>query len=364
MDGALTSRQTGGVSAGIGLLLAIGLLCPTVTIAAEGDARPFWRGGEYGLDTRLNLMERSTSEVLLAQAEGQPADAHPSETQTQEPEWELLPMLPLLKDKAAAAGIRLPLAFGVSVVGFRINRDIDVKSVSVGSSADQMVPVDQWISFDVGVQVDTITARVDTWVLPFLNVYGLYGNIKNESDVLFKVTVQNDVTGPVPNPTPPPPFTNGVILPAGTYTIPTQGQMDGSVYGLGVTLAGGYDRYFLTLDNNYTWANVGAAFDYTINTLMSTVRTGVRDQWGDREWRLWVGGTLWNTDRDLEGVLTAVDQGGTPRTLYFSVEQEPVTQQNFVVGGNIEYNRHLNFLLEYGFLRDVSVYLVGVNARF
>jgi hypothetical protein len=59
-----------------------------------------------------------------------------------------------------------------------------------------------------------------------------------------------------------------------------------------------------------------------------------------------------------------VDSGGTPRSLYFSVEQEPVTQQNFVVGGNIEYNRHLNFLLEYGFLRDVSVYLIGVNARF
>jgi hypothetical protein len=348
----------------LGLSIAAILSLSTAAIGTEGAPRPYWLQDHDGLELRLSGTALTTPLLQLAQSDDPQPDVPPSDAPVKNPEWELLPMLPLLRDKAEAAGIRLPLAFGVSVVGFRINRDIDVKSVSVGRSADQMVPVDQWISFDVGVQVDTVTARVDTWVLPFLNVYGLYGTIKNESDVLFKITVQNDVTRPIPNPTPPPLVIDDVVLPAGTYTIPTQGEMDGSVYGLGLTLAGAYDRYFLTLDNNYTWANVGAAFDYTINTLMSTVRTGMRDRWGDREWRLWVGGTLWNTDRDLEGVLTAVDSGGTPRSLYFSVEQEPVTQQNFVVGGNIEYNRHLNFLLEYGFLRDVSVYLIGVNARF
>jgi hypothetical protein len=139
--------------------------------------------------------------------------------------------------------------------------------------------------------------------------------------------------------------------------------MDGTVYGAGITLAAAYQRFFLTLDNNYTLADVGSAFDYTIKTLMSSVRTGVRDRWRDHNWRLWVGGTQWNTSRDLTGFLN-VDVNGTPTPLYFSVVQEPLTQQNFLVGGNIEYNRHVNFLFEYGFLRDVSVFLLGVNARF
>jgi hypothetical protein len=276
---------------------------------------------------------------------------------------ELLPMLPFLKDKAAEAGEVLPLSLGVGLVYLRIDRDIVVNDISVGTDPNSLVSINDFISVDVGVEVQNATLRVDTWIFPFLNAYLLGGEIRNKSDVLFTVNVQSDVTRPVTNPSPPPLVINEVILPAGSYSMPSQGALEGEVYGGGITLAAGYKRFFLTLDNNYTVANVGAAFDYKINTLTSSVRTGVRDTWRNINWRLWVGGTRWDTDRNLDGSFT-VDVAGTPRTLYFSVDQEPVTKENYIAGANVEINPHFNIVLEFGFKDDMRSLLAGLNTRF
>ena len=75
-------------------------------------------------------------------------------------------------------------------------------------------------------------ARFDTWILPFLDVYGLAAVLDGQAeDVAFKVN-------PIPGlPALPIPST---IAPS--YT--------GHFYGVGATLAGGYKAFFASYDIN------------------------------------------------------------------------------------------------------------------
>src|SRR4249920_2960102 len=71
-------------------------------------------------------------------------------------------MLPFLGEEARKLGHELPEPFGVGFV-----------YANLGSSAD----------------VDNVNVKLDAWLLPFLNVYGIVGKIKNKSDTHLEVTL-------------------------------------------------------------------------------------------------------------------------------------------------------------------------------
>jgi len=83
--------------------------------------------------------------------------------------------------------------------------------------------------------VDVALARFDAWLLPFINVYGLFGYVHNDS------TTRGTVTVPA------------LGLPGSrTFYFSGKTTLDGFVGGGGVTLAGGYRELFFMADVNYT----------------------------------------------------------------------------------------------------------------
>lgn len=272
------------------------------------------------------LNESGLQEEQIAQAQDRPR--------------ELVPSLPIWKEKAAKVGETLPMSLGASIAYLGLQRDIDVSNVEVGFDPANMQTINDFLAFDVNVEVQTVSARFDAWLFPFLNVYGILGEIWNESDVKVSVTL--------------PPALGG-----GTAVLPTNGNLSGTVYGAGVTLNGGYNRFFMVLDNNITYAAMDGALDYKIQTLMTTVRVGMRDRWKNTNWRIWFGATRWDTDRNLSGSIPFGSQ-----TLYFNVDQSPKTTENWNLGVNLEFHPRFNVVTEYGFKDDMQSILISTNFRF
>jgi hypothetical protein len=234
--------------------------------------------------------------------------------------------LPLMAEEVEKRGIELPLPFGVSFNTVLLRRDVEVKEVA-GAINGPPRDLSRFIGVDTNTSVSSLTLRLDAWLLPFLNLYALGGYMQNSPNLSFTLTL----------PTLVPPGTREV-------TVNTTGELDGSVFGGGITLVGGYKDFFLSLDTNLTYADLGGNFDQEIDVILYSLRTGWRGQVGNAMMNIYVGGMYWDSEREVSGSIPL--PGGD--TLFFKVLQEPVEPFNLNFGMNVEISRHFQLVTEYG----------------
>lgn len=249
-------------------------------------------------------------------------------------------ILPLLAQKALDAGEEIPLPFGVSIAYYYVDRDIEVSDVSASINNNPLQSVDNFISFDVGTTVHTATVRLDTWIFPFLNVYGLFGHVDNSSEVRAKVNI------------------------GGTdYNIQADGGFVGTTSGLGAVLAAGYSDFFMTLDANYIYTDLGNAFTSRFQGQIYNARAGWKGKINDHNTRIWLGATYWDTERTMSGSIPV--NGGPIQKINFEVTQRPVNPSNFSIGCNYEFNPHYNIVVDLGSnFKDATIFLLSLNYRF
>lgn len=246
-------------------------------------------------------------------------------------------LLPILGQKAIDAGEEIPLPLGISVAYYYVSRDINVKSVSASLNDNPLRPLDDYINFDVSTRVQTTSVRLDAWILPFLNVYGLVAALDNESDIRATVNI------------------------GGTdYPIQADGSFSGTGTGFGVVLAGGYMNYFMTIDANYIYSDLGDRFDTRFEGQIYNARAGWKGKINTHNTRIWLGASYWDTEREMSG---SVPVGG--QTVNFSVVQKPVNPGNVSLGFNYEFTKKVNMVMDYGFnLDDANIFLISLNYRF
>ena len=248
--------------------------------------------------------------------------------------------LPLLGQKAIDAGEEIPLPLGISVAYYGVQRDIDVASVSASLNDNPLQSVDQYVSFDVRTEVQSATMRLDAWLFPFLNVYGLFGGIDNTSDIRADVSIGG---------------TN--------YNIRADGSFSGLTTGFGVALAAGYADFFMTLDANQIYSELGDAFDTRFSGQIYTARAGWKGKVEGHNTRIWLGATYWDTEREMTG---SIDTGGVlVEKINFQVVQKPVNPGNMSIGFNYEITKKVNIVADYGFnFDDAQLLLVSLGYRF
>ena len=176
-------------------------------------------------------------------------------------EWDYT--FPLLGDKVAERGIKLPLPFGIGLNYAFADQPIEISRVAVGVNDGEMVDLTDLIEFDeLNSQVHALNLRADLWLLPFLNVYAM-GNwiVQAETQVSIAEPFSFDVTATQP----------------------------GFGGGFGGTLAGGAWGFFGTVDINWTW-NKMEKLDDPIGTQLLTPRVGKNlGKHLGVEWIFWVG---------------------------------------------------------------------------
>ncbi|NLU17752.1 MAG: hypothetical protein GXW94_18655 [Serratia liquefaciens] len=289
-------------------------------------------------------------------------------------------LLPLWGDEARARGYDLPEPFGIGINYMNMRQNIDVDSINfTGLGWDTFALPANLFDIDVSKtreQSKTETMRLDTWVLPFLNVYGIVGHTKGSS--LSKVSVdghpsqyaegsmENLIAGMV----------HGMNQEGTLRDLDFKLDFKGTTYGAGFTLVGGYDNWFTSVDTNYTRTNFDI-LDGQISALTVSPRVGYRflvpGISGQTHLNLWVGtmyqdvqqrfkGSLSDLQMpvELQNLMMIANQKGEGR---FDVKQHLQSPWNVLIGTQYEITRHFNLLTEFGFSERNS-FMVSGEYRF
>lgn len=234
--------------------------------------------------------------------------------------------LPLRGELARSRGIELPRPFGVGFVYYHLSRDIAITDVKIGRNGAPPTSVSEFAQLESRSDVDNVNFKLDVWLLPFLNVYGIVGYIWNESTTRMVVSL--------------PPLVPGGTPRSAEMEVPTE--LVGTVGGLGLTLAGGYGPFFMVYDVN--WAQADLGFDDRFRAVVSSIRGGWNGAVGSRPLRLWGSATDWNTFAEATGTVADPDGG----SLSFVVEQGPAHRYTYGIGAHYSARRWFEFAAESG----------------
>ncbi len=219
------------------------------------------------------------------------------------------------QSRRRAQGIELPRAFGIGVTVYNQTQEYDIERLEVG-----LPGLDPSVLSDLQVDNDTSSyhLRLDYWLLPFLNVFVLGGHIDGTTTV--------DLAG----------IDIGLPVPMSNLTVEYQG----TVYGAGGVLAGGWDDWFVTVEYNYTRTHLDVATS-SVKAWVAMPVIGYRVRGG----AIWVGGMYQDTQEHHEGTFELPYVGEVP----FNVDLTQKTSWSYLVGGTAAFGEHWLMILQGGF---------------
>lgn len=246
--------------------------------------------------------------------------------------------LPLMPEMATDHDRELPLPFGVSGIYKHIERDIEISGLRVGpvGSPKSAIPFDNVGSRS---ELNIAVERLDVWLLPFLNLYGLAGYVDNHT--VTRGTVM------VPGPTPQP------------FDFKGSNDLNAFIGGFGLTLAGGYKDFFVMADANWSQSDFG--FNDEFQAVTVSARAGWNGEIAEVPVRFWGGVTYWDTGNTAGGTVEVPGKG----LIQFKADQGPANPWNTSVGAAVSLSKHWEWFGEYGFnLDDVRIVTTGLTFRF
>ncbi|PHM36724.1 hypothetical protein [Xenorhabdus innexi] len=269
-------------------------------------------------------------------------------------------ILPIWGDEARARGYDLPEPFGVSYGYMNLRQNVIVDSIKFGFTNPEYKPLEEKIIVNAGntrSKNETHLLKLDTWLLPFLNLYGVYGKTKGVSKTNIDSIYVFNLEEPY-----------GVNIPFAL-------NFKGKSYGGGATLAGGYNQFFATLDTNYTRTKLDI-LDGDISAFVVTPRVGYEfvfspliSKQGNSKVQVWFGAMYQDITQRFKGDVSKLDLppelseafhwiSGTT-DINFDVKQHLAHKWNNTVGARFEVTRNFNLLSEVGFGNRNSFYISG-----
>ncbi|XZQ05097.1 hypothetical protein ACJVDK_04045 [Pedobacter sp. MW01-1-1] len=292
-------------------------------------------------------------------------------------------VFPAWGKRISKRGIPLPLPAGVMANYITGSQLINIEDLQIGFSGSPNIPLDFVEFSEVKAKFQSINTRVDLWVLPFVNVYGIFGAT----------------------------FTSTTINMSKPFHFTTTANFNGNTKGAGITLGGMYKGIIGVLDYNNTWSKL-ENIQGTVHGQMASFRAGHVIPWitkPDRNVMLWVGvnglyigrtteGTVslqslnMNGDKlDLENIKNETAdwyQGLKPAQkvvvkqvaekildkfngidignayVSYSLKKRATSNFSMLAGGQFQWNKKWQFRMEAGFLGGRTSMLTSVNYRF
>ena len=252
--------------------------------------------------------------------------------------------------KSLAAGQELPLPLGISANVFFMEQDMEAQSIAIDipplplpTGPLQLPPGLPAESAKLESRATSTTAKIDAWVLPFLNLYGVAGYVDGETTA----------SG----------FSVGGLPPELASLLPNSFSIaySGPVYGGGITLAAGYNQFFALLDANYTESDLDIG-DSTIEALIISPRIGITGDLGGLSGSLYIGAMYQDVDEQQNGTVKFPIMG-MPVPVGYDVISEAEEKWNYLVGANFKASESWNYGIEAGFSGRTHV-MATLNYRF
>lgn len=241
----------------------------------------------------------------------------------------------------------LPLRYGVGLTYHHQSQPYRVVSARITLDGEA-VPLESG-SLAVENEVSEVNLKVDAWILPFLNVFGLIGKIEGTTTIPLGKLPELDEGGdegpdgggdraPLPG-----------VIPLGDLAglnLPDQMvEYNGTVFGGGVTLAAGTKHMFGSLTATYTDTSLDLT-DSSVRAWVVTPKVGARMAGPGRirHTAVWIGAMYQDTQESHRGGTSIPSIGAVT----FDVELSQEEAWNVVAGAAMEITKTLNFELEAG----------------
>ncbi|HEY6172163.1 MAG TPA: hypothetical protein VIX80_07895, partial [Candidatus Kapabacteria bacterium] len=148
-------------------------------------------------------------------------------------------ILPILGEAVTKKGFQLPYSAGLSVQYVTQESDIAITNLSIGFNNGPMHDLAEVVRFKSAVSnTDGINFRPDVWILPFLNVYGLFAKSKSSTAIDAGIWVPDSTN------------TWHEVVP-----LSTKANFSGTTLGFGLTPTIGVAGGWLALDMNFAWTD-------------------------------------------------------------------------------------------------------------
>jgi hypothetical protein len=268
--------------------------------------------------------------------------------------------LPFLAQNVIDLGFDLPNPYGLGIIGVRIQQDLELTDLAIGVNG----PVDTEIDFvDFGtpsVENNTVQVRADAWVLPFLNVFVTLGKFTGDAEI--PLSFEGSELFPAfctiaPN--------NPVCVR--TYSAIASPSYNGENVALGINLAMGWDRFFVTLPATYAWTNVDI-IPQTVTATNVSPRFGMTGDMGERGMvAVFLGASYLDAEVLIADEIVLETPGGPSgdlTSLAFEIRQRNKDKWNYLIGFNWEMNRKFSVMVEAGFGGSRDNFIAGATYRF
>jgi hypothetical protein len=231
--------------------------------------------------------------------------------------------LPFWKDKVG--DVELPLPWGIGIDFYTMDQDYDIEFLDFDVPG---ISLDDPSLLDVTNEVQHVDIKLDAWILPFLNVFGILGHVESDTAIdLSRAPVQ------------------GLPFPLDTLLVST----DGTVLGLGFTLAYGNENWFTSLTTTFTDTDLGGNFDSKVKSTTVQPRLGMTRG----PWQFWVGGLYLDTEETHRGTvelpLAVVNGVPTLVPVPFNVVLGGADDWNTALGVRHVFSEHASLSFEVGF---------------
>jgi hypothetical protein len=214
--------------------------------------------------------------------------------------------------------------WGVGFDFFTLDQDYDIKNIDLNVPAlggDIEIDPSQ---VQVTNKLQHYDLKLDAWITPFLNVYGLIGRV--DADTVVDL--------------------GNVVVP-GLGSLPAfPVSYDGTVWGLGANLIYGTERWFGALNSTWTKANLSGDYDSSVKSFAVQPRLGLIFK---KQWTVWAGGMWLKTKENHNGTYNLPLPGMDPLPINFDVELETQNRWNYAVGVGYIFSPKATLAFEYGF---------------
>ncbi|WP_066224297.1 hypothetical protein [Formosa haliotis] len=142
-----------------------------------------------------------------------------------------------VQDRGMADQLQLPFGVNLNYVNAFIELDITEFELALnGHDLSDFLNVETLNFQEVSGTTNGVNFRADAWILPFMNVYGLFSAVKGGTNVTLMPTWKNEL--------------GEVVLQLPEFS--SHVDFDALAYGIGTTLVFGWNNYFASIDMNYS----------------------------------------------------------------------------------------------------------------
>lgn len=268
--------------------------------------------------------------------------------------------LPFFAQKVIDEGYDLPLPFGLSLVYANVQQEMLLDDLEVGINGNSEEPF-EFVEFsDAEAHSESVQLKLDAWIFPFMNVFALVGYVEGDApmDVLLDGNdmldhLEHECSGPGLDPL-------CILLKDRTITLPIVAPFSGQTYGIGTTLAGGWNNWFVALPFNATYADMNGTNTDGL-AITATPRFGyVLNLGRGGNLALFTGGNYLDADLTVRGTVGIDDLV----TVDYTVDQVNKDEWNALIGFNWDINRHMSWSAEYnGFIGSREAFITSLTWR-